>query len=144
MKQIILGSLSGDGVVTGLTGKAEAFSVEFFGQWSIANDALHLDETVTFGDGRQERRNWAIQLDERGRLVGYDTDRRTRVHAHVGADRVRLVYSAPLGGGAEIAGPRTVIDLVQKEDGSVHMESRAAVLGLPYQRSHAVLHRPAA
>jgi hypothetical protein len=142
MKQILIGGLAGDGVVTGLTGKeVRTVRVQYFGQWSIAHDALHLDETRVFDDGREERRNWAIQVDARGKLVGYDIDRRERVRAQVGEGHVRLVYDAPLGGGAEIAGPRTVIDLKQNPDGSVSLDSRAKVLGLPYRRTRAVLKR---
>ena len=140
MGQILIGALSGDGVVTGLTGKAvQTFRVEYFGQWSIDHDALHLDETRIFADGRRERRNWAIQVDPHGKLVGYDTDRKARVRAELGDDHVRLVYDAPLGAGAEIAAPRTVVDLTQNADGSVSLEGRAKVLGLPFQRTRAVL-----
>lgn len=56
-------------------------------------------------------------------------------------NRVRLVYDAPMGGGTEIAGPRTVIDLRQNPDGSVSLEGRAKLLGLPYRRTRAVLQR---
>ena len=144
MNPMFLGGLAGDGVVTDITGKpVQTISVEYFSQWSIGADALHLDETVTYQDGRREQRNWAIQMDGRGRLVGYDNDHRTRLRAHVGHDKIRLVCDQPLGG-AEIAGPRTVIDLTQNDDGSVRMEGRAAVLGLSYQRTRALLRRPAA
>jgi hypothetical protein len=144
MKQLLIGALSGDGVVTGLTGREmQTVRLEYFGQWSMAHDALHLDETRIFADGREERRNWAIQVDARGRLVGYDTGRRARVRAQVGDDHVRLVYDAPMGGGTEIAGPRTVITLRQNPDGSVSLDGRAKVLGLPYRRTRAVLQRQA-
>ena len=142
MKHILIGALAGDGVVTGLTGKeVQTVRLEYFGQWSMDHDALHLDETRIFADGRRERRNWAIQVDPRGELVGYDSDRRARVRAEVGDDHVRLVYDAPLGVGAEIAAPRTVVDLTQNPDGSVSLDSRAQVLGLPYRRTRAVLQR---
>jgi hypothetical protein len=142
MRQILLGALSGDGVVIGMTGRAvETVRLEYFGQWSMAHDALHLDETRIFADGRRERRNFAIQVDPRGNLVGYDADRRARVRAEVGEGHVRLVYDAPTGVGTEIAGPRTVIDLRQNADGSVSLEGRAKVLGLPYRRTRAVLRR---
>ena len=142
MKQILIGGLSGDGVITGLTGKAvQTFRVEYFGQWSIDHDALHLDETRVFDDGREERRNWALQLDSHGKLVGYDADRRARVRAEVGDDHVRLVYDAPLGVGTEIATPRTVVDLTENADGSIILEGSAKLLGLPFRRTRAVLRR---
>ncbi|QUD87022.1 DUF3833 family protein [Phenylobacterium montanum] len=142
MKQILIGALSGDGVVTDLAGReVQTVRLEYFGQWSMGHDALHLDELRIFADGRTERRNWAIQVDARGKLVGYDTDRRARVRAEVSENRVRLVYDAPMGGGTEIAGPRTVIDLRQNPDGSVSLEGRAKLLGLPYRRTRAVLQR---
>ncbi len=145
MTPMFLGGLAGDGVVTDITGKAvQSFSVEFFSQWSIGADALHLDETMIYERGRRERRSWAMQADGRGRMLGYDSGRRIRLRALAGRDKVRLVYDRPLGAGAEIAGPRTVIDLMQSGDGSVRMEGRMALLGLPYQRTRAVLHWGAA
>ena len=145
MNDLFLGGLVGDAVVTGWTGRAvENFTVEYFGQWSIGADALHLDETRTYPDGRREQRNWALQMDRRGRLVGYDAERRARLRATMRRGRTRVIYDEPLGGGAEIAAPRTVIDFVVNDDGSVRLEGREALLGLPYQRTHAVLRRTAA
>ena len=137
MLNFFTGSLSGDGVVNGLLGGAvDTFRIEYFGQWSMGDDAFHLDETVVYGDGRLRRRNWTIQTDRRGRLVGYDARRQGRIRARSLQDGVRMVFDHPLG-----AGPRTVTDLTTASDGSLRLRCRAAVLGLPFRRGAAVLRR---
>ncbi len=142
MQDVFAGSLAGDGVVKGLLGQAvDTFRIEYFGQWSMGDDAFHLDETVTYGDGRQRRRNWTIQIDKHGHLVGYDAQRQGRMRAERRQDGVRMVLDHPLGAGAELAGPRTVMELTEASDGSLRLSCRAAVLGLPYRRSTAVLRR---
>jgi len=139
---IFVGGLSGEGVVFSWTGKSlRTFSVEFVGQWSSDNDILHLDETVRYADGRIVRRNWAVVLDESGRALGYEGDRRSRVRARRLKDRVRMIYDRPLGGGAEIAAPRIVFDLFETPDRGLEMRGRVALLGLVLQRTRAMLKR---
>ena len=140
--EIFVGGLSGRGVVLGSRGRIlRTFSAQYFGQWSSDADILHLDETVRYADGRSVRRNWAIAIDDSGRALGYEGDRRSRVRAHSVNDHVRMIYDRPLGGGAEIAAPRVVFDLFETPDRGVEMLGRVALLGLVLQRTQASLKR---
>ncbi len=140
--RLFLDGLAGDGVVTGCTGKVlRSFSVEFYGLWSMDDDILHLDETVRYADGREIQRHWTVRFDGKGRFHGYDANRVSRLRAHIVGDKVRMVYDRPLGGGAEIAAPRVVMDLSQTDDGGVCLNGRVGMLGLVFQRTRAKLRK---
>ncbi len=142
LKSYFVGHMAGEGRVLGLTGRVlRVFTLDFFGEWSIGHDALHLDETVVYADGRQVRRHWALQFDGQGGLSGYDSHQAARLRGRPGPGCARLVFDRPIGLTPEIAAPRVVLDLTEVSQGALDVKGRTDLMGLPLQRTQAVLRR---
>ncbi len=142
LKTCFVGHLAGEGEVFGLTGRrVRAFKLDLRGEWSIGHDALHLDETATYLDGRELRRHWALQFDGAGGFIGYDSNQAARLRGKPMDDHVRLVFDRPLGLTQEISAPRVVLKLNATEAGVLHIDGRVDLFGLPLQRMRASLNR---
>lgn len=142
LKQLFVGVLTGQGQITGLTGRVlAAFSLEFYGEWSIGCDALHLDEVMVYADGHEVRRHWAAQFDADGGLLAFDSQQAARLRGRSLDDRARLVFDRSLAVGPEVISPRVVIEVFEDADGRVRLEGRTKLLGLTLRRSRAVLNR---
>jgi len=143
LKTAFVGRRLGEGVVLGLTGKTLGrFSIEFFGEWSIGHDALHLDEKVAYADGRSVERHWAVQFDSAGALVGYDSHQAARIRAQRRGSSVRVLFDRPNSFAPRIAAPRVVVDVAETPEGHLQLDGRTAVLGVALQQARATLRRP--
>ena len=142
LKPLLVGTLSGQGEVFGLSGRRKrGFDLAFFGEWTIGYDALHLDEVLVYDNGRQVRRHWAIQFDADGGLLGYDSHQAARMRGRALPDKIRVVFDRPLGLAQELAAPRVVIDVFEAPDGGLRLEGRLSLFGLVVQRTQASLRR---
>ncbi|MDR3507476.1 MAG: DUF3833 family protein [Caulobacteraceae bacterium] len=130
-----VGRLAGHARVTGLTGRlVRTFRVEFFGEWSIGEDALYLDQSAHFDNGKTVHRHWAVQF-EGDRLAGHDSKGEGRVQGRIVSNRVRLIFYRPIGVAAEVAPNRLVLEFREDNDGYLIMDGRAVFLGLTVRRT---------
>lgn len=142
LRSFFLGRLSGETEVLGLTGRRRrTFQLEFRGEWSIGEDALHLDQRVEHPDGRVATRYWAIQFDEQGDLLGYDSKRDGRIRGRVVGDKVRVIFDRPLSTATEFASNRLIMLYTQEHGGALMMDGRAMFFGLVVGRTRALLQR---
>jgi len=142
LKRLFIGGRSGQGRVTGLTGRRlPGFTVAFFGEWSIGGDALHLDETLVYEGGREIQRHWAVQFDADGGFVGYDSHQAARLRGRAMVGKARLIFDRPLGLTAGLGASRATIDLIEMPDDSLRLSGRRDILGLVTQRTEAMLRR---
>lgn len=142
LRELFDGRLRGEGLVASWSGRAlRTFTVEFHGQRPVDADVMLLDEIVRYADGRLVRRNWTVEFDPNGRILGFDANRSSRLRAYPIGDAIRLIYDRPLGAGAEIAAPRVVMHLSRTEDGALRMEGGVRLCGLLLQRTEVLLQR---
>lgn len=142
LKKLLVGRLVGEGQIVGWSGRSlRTFSSEFFGEWSIGHDALHLDETLVYADGREFRRNWVIQFDAEGALLGHDSGQTARLRGRQTAEEIHIVFDPPLGLPAEIQGSRAALKLLEVSDGVFSVEGRVGLFGLALRRVQATLYR---
>ena len=121
-------------------GVMRRFQLAFEGVWSEEHQALHLDESVTYEDGRSVDRRWVLTPEAGGALIGYDAVQSARVRARATREGFRVKFDRPAYGRA--IGPASVrLDFVEIGPGEVRMSGWASFLGLPLSRTDARLKR---
>ncbi|MEM9233868.1 MAG: DUF3833 family protein [Pseudomonadota bacterium] len=133
-----MGETSGKGVLTYRSGEVDqAFTVSSTGSRNQEGQFL-LRQTITWSDGREEKRTFVLRSDGRGGLEGSFADEEARVTLTANGSVGHLRHGLP---GVPMARMEQFLYL-QPDGRTLINEGTVRVMGITVRRLHEIIERP--